>query len=250
MSVIGAELRKAVTLPAIWLGIAGMVAGTLVLTVLNAMTVKKAAAGTSSSPFEAAYAIAPLGTVTAVIIGVLVVSSEYVAGTAEAGSGKQILATLCAIPGRAKLLIAKVATVSVVVLLASAVTLPANVAVARMVIGNGHETVTVMQALNRCLGAVIYWVLTALMAAAITVVARNGVIPLLVLIVNSGLVSVSYLLTKVTGLAHWLPDMAGRRLFGDLSEGGLDAARGGIVMAAWTLGFLLVAGYVLAKRDV
>ena len=90
-----------------------------------------------------------------------------------------------------------------------------------------------------------------LIAFAITVVTRSGIVPLIVLIVNSSLVSVSLLLTRLTPLAHWLPDLAGRRLFGGVStvEGGLDAVPGGLVMSAWTLALLLVAGFVFARRD-
>jgi ABC-type transport system involved in multi-copper enzyme maturation permease subunit len=135
---------------------------------------------------------------------------------------------------------------------AAALTLPLTTWVAATVIGDGAvETVTTQDAVRRCLGGALYWLLTALIAFAITALARSGVIPLLVLIVNSSLVSFSLLLTNITPLAHWLPDMAGRRLFDGpyTVEGGLDAGPGAVVMAGWTVALLAIAAIVFRRRD-
>ena len=92
-----------------------------------------------------------------------------------------------------------------------------------------------------------------LIAFAITVLARSGIIPLIILIANSSVVSVSLLLTNLTPAAHWLPDMAGRNLFGfpadSVVPGGLDPTPGAIVMAGWALALLIVAGIVFRRRD-
>jgi hypothetical protein len=89
---------------------------------------------------------------------------------------------------------------------------------------------------------------------AITVLARSGVIPLVVLIANSSLVSVSILLTHLTPLAYYLPDLAGMRLFvADDSLGlfaeALDPLTGALVMAAWALGLLALSAAVFHRRD-
>jgi ABC-type transport system involved in multi-copper enzyme maturation permease subunit len=253
-----AELRKAVTLPATWVALAVTLFGSVGVTVLNAVAVRAALDSGAresvafSSAFDTAYAAVPLGTVGAVVIGVVVMSSEYAANSTDAGSGRQITATLAASPRRTGLLVAKAQTVVLLVAMTAAAAIPASAAVARLLIGAGPpETVSLDDALVRSVGAALYWTLTGLMALAITTLTRSGIIPLIVLIVNSSLVSFSLLLTNVTPLAHWLPDMAGRRLFLGMPtvEGGLDTGPGAVVMAAWTLALLAVAGVVLSRRD-
>jgi ABC-type transport system involved in multi-copper enzyme maturation permease subunit len=253
-----AELRKAVTLPASWVAGAVTLFGSAGVTVLNAVAARGALdsgaqeSGEFFSAFDTAYAAVPLGTVGAVVLGVVAMSSEYAANTTDAGSGRQITATLAASPRRTGLLVAKALTVVLLVVLTAAVTIPACVGVARLVIGAGPpETVGLDEALVRSLGAALYWTLTGLIALAITTLARSGIVPLVVLIANSSLVSFSLLLSNVTPLAHWLPDLAGRRLFVGMAtvEGGLDAGPGALVMGAWTLVLLAVAGVVLSRRD-
>ncbi|GAA3661270.1 ABC transporter permease [Microbacterium marinilacus] len=256
---VSAELRKAATLPAVWAGAAVAILGSLGITLLNAVTARSAiAAGradellASTSAFETGYAAAPLGTVGAVVIGVVLISSEYTANSPDAGGGRQLTTTLTVIPRRLTVLTAKAVAVVAVVAVAALVALPACLVLARAVIGDaGHETVSAQEALWRWLGACLYWTLTGLLAFAIAVLTRSGVVPLIVLIVNSSLVSVSLLLTNITPLAHWLPDMAGRRLFGgvDTIDGGLDTLPGALVMAAWTVGLLAVAGAAFTRRD-
>lgn len=253
-----AELRKAVTLPAVWAGGAVALLGSLAITWINAGYVRSAvAAGTpervaGTSPIETAFAAAPLGTVGAVVIGVVLVSSEYTAHTAELGGGRQITATLTAVPRRAALLAAKATAAVLLTVVVAALTLPASVALARAVIGEaGTETVEVGDAVVRCLSMALYWTLMGLLALSITVLTRSGALPLLVLVVNSSLVSVPYLLTRVTPLANWLPDMAGRALFGGFEpeEGWLDPVPGALVMAAWAVAGLVVAAVVMRRRD-
>lgn len=233
--------------------------GSIGITVLNAVTTRNAiAAGRAeelladTSPFETAYAAVPLGTVGAVIIGVMAMSSEYTANSPDAGGGRQISATLAATPRRITLLLTKAITIVLLVVATALVTIPACVAIAMAIIGDaGQEAVATDEAVLRSLGAMLYWVLTGLLAFAITVLTRNGIIPLIILIVNSSLVSISLLLTNITPLAHWLPDMAGRRLFGGVHtvDGGLEALPGALVMAAWTLALLAAASGVFSRRD-
>lgn len=103
----------------------------------------------------------------------------------------------------------------------------------------------------RMLGAALYWVLTGLMALATTVFTRSGVIPLIILIMNNSLVSFLFLLTRVTDLANWLPDMAGRSLFGGeyIVDGAPGPVAGAITMAVWTAGLLVIAALVFRWRD-
>lgn len=255
---VRAELRKAATLPGSWAGIAVTVLGSVALTALNAgMTRAAIDAGQPesrafTSAFENAFAAMPLGTVGAVIVGVVMMSSEYAANSPDAGGGRQIASTLTATPRRWTVLAAKAIVVVAVVLGSAALALPATLGVAAALIGAaGAETSTVAEQLARCLGATLYWSMSGLIAFAITVVLRGGIVPLIVLIVNNSLVSIPLLLSTITPLAFWLPDLAGRQLFGGdyLVEGGLDALPGALVMAAWTAALLVVAGVVFRRRD-
>lgn len=254
-----AELHKAATLPAVWAGLAVALLGSLGITLLNAVTTRGAIASgrahelvADTSPFETAYAAVPLGTVGAVVIGVVLMSSEYAATSADAGGGRQLTTTLTALPHRGTALAAKAVTIVALVAASAVVTIPACVALAQAILGDGgRETITCHEALLRSGGAALYWALTGLLAFAITVLARSGIVPLIVLIANSSLVSISLLFTNITPLAHWLPDMAGRRLFGgiDTVDGGLEAIPGALVMGAWTVALLAVAAVVFARRD-
>ncbi len=253
-----AEFRKTVTLPGTSVGIAVALLGSCAITLLNGLQIRAAVdagkpeTAAYTSPFETAFAAMPIGTIAAIIVGVIAFSSEYAINSADTGGGRQITATLTATAHRASVLAAKAITVVLLIVVAAALTLPATIGIAHAVIGAaGTETVAPHEAMTRCLGGTLYWILTGLMAFATAVLTRNGVIPLIVLIVNSSVVSVSLLLTKLTPLAHWLPDLAGRRLFGGLDtiEGGLDATPGALVMAGWTA--LLLASAVIAfhRRD-
>ncbi len=250
--LLAAELRKAVTLPAVGIGVLVTLLGSVAITLVNALASRSAlGTGSDGSAFENAFGAAPVGTVGAVLIGVVVIGSEYTASAAVDGGGRQITSTLTAAPHRVRLLAAKAGTTALVVLLSAAVTLPATVLVARAVLGGAPETVAPGDAVLRVLGAAAYWVLTALIAGAITTLTRSGIVPLIVLIVNSTVVSVSYLLTRLTPLAHWLPDMAGRWLLAgiDTVPGGLAVLPGALVMVGWTVALLVVAALVLHRRD-
>lgn len=260
-NVLLAELRKTTALPAAWAGVAVAVLGSVAITVLNAVMVRGAVTDgeperiAGSSPFEAGFTAAPIiGVVGAVVIGVIVIGSEYTADRAESGGSRQITTTLAATPQRVPLFIAKALVVVVFVVLTAAVTIPGSVALAGGIIGEvGVETVGAEEAAVRALGAALYWMLMGLIAFSITVLTRSGVIPLVVLIANSSVVSFSLLLTNLTPLAHWLPDMAGRNLFGFPTEyavpGGLAPVPGAIVMAGWALVLLVVAALVFRRRD-
>ncbi|BCY08772.1 hypothetical protein [Actinoplanes sp. L3-i22] len=240
--VLSAEVRKTITLPASWVAAAVTLLGSLLITLLNGYAVHADPAGSAFiAPLDIAFAAAPLGTVGASVLGVIVFSSEY---TGE----RQITTTLAAVPNRVLLLAAKAIVVVLFVVVVAAVTMPVTIGAARLLVGGA---VSVPTAVIQCLGAALYWLLSGLIALAITVFARNGVVPLVVLIVNGSLVSFSLLLSKVSPVGFWLPDMAGRRLLDGAHtvDGGLGAVPGALVMVAWTVLLLAAATAVLHRRD-
>ncbi|MFT0846691.1 ABC transporter permease [Actinomycetaceae bacterium L2_0104] len=259
MHTVAGEFRKALTLPGVWAGLGVGVFASLAICVLNAVTVRSAVGSgdvsrlADTSTFETVFAIMPLGTVGAVIIAVMIMGSEYTADSAESGGSRQILTSLRAVPGRSTLMVAKSFVTVVLVVLMAAIMFPVCAAAAHLVIGGaGTETVTVADAITRALQGSLYWILMGLIALAIAALTRGVLIPLVFLIVNSSLVSFSFLLTKVTSLANWLPDMAGRNLFSGIGLGpqeGPDPLPGAIVMAIWAIGLLAAATIVFVRSD-
>lgn len=260
MRAVAAELRKTATLPAALVAVTVAALGSIGITLLNAINVRGAIQAGQlesvayTSPVEAVFSAVPLGTVGAVILGVVAISSEYSANSPDAGGGRQIAATLAATPRRLTVLAAKAITVGLLVAVTAAVTVTACLALAHTVIGDATPAPDDADGLlARAVGTGVYWTLTGLIALAITVLTRSGVVPLIVLIANSSLVSVSLLLTNLTSLAYYLPDIAGMRLFTGntwtMFEDALDPLTGGLVMAAWTLGLLGLSAVVFTSRD-
>lgn len=254
---LAAELRKIASLPASFAALGLALLGSLGLTVLNAVGVRGAIDSGQldtvafTSPLETAFAAIPLGTVGAVILGVVAMGSEYTANSPDAAGGRQITTTLTATPQRLRLIAAKAVALTLLVVAVAAVTIPACVAVARLIIGDAPPPDRLGDVVTRSLGAALYWTLTALIALALTTLARSGTIPLVILIVNSSLVSVSLLLSRLTPWAYYLPDAAGISLFaGEAWDGNaLDPAPGGLVMAAWTILLLMIAAAAFTRRD-
>jgi hypothetical protein len=257
---VAVELRKTATLPAAFAAFALAVLGPVAITLLNAVGVRDALESgrtdmlAYTSPVEAVFSAVPLGTVGAVVLGVVAIGHEYTSTGDGAGGGRQVTATLTAVPRRAVVLTAKAVAVVLLVAATAAVALPASLALANAVVGDAASAPDDAAGVPaRMLGAGLYWALTALIALAVTALTRSGVIPLIVLVVNSSLVSVSFLLTRVTSAARFLPDVAGMRLFAraDLIavEDALAPVTGGLVMAAWAVGLLAVAAAVLLRRD-
>lgn len=257
---VAAELRKTATLPATFVALVVAILGPVAIATLNALSVRNAIASgrpdamAYTSPAEAAFSAVPLGTVGAVVLGVVAISSEYTANSDDAGDGRQFTTTLTATPRRHAVLAAKTLTLALLVLGATAAAIPASLAVSHLIIEDATPASTLTGHLvGRALGAGLYWLLTALMALAITVLTRNGIVPLIVLIANSSLVSFSLLLSQLTPLARYLPDLAGTRLFAHESlvavDDTLDPRLGGLVMAAWAAGLLVIAVVVFTRRD-
>ncbi len=258
MHLVRAELRKTLTLPATAVALAIATIGPIALAVLNAFHVRDALTSGRidnvgyTNAAEAALSAVPLGTAGAMVLGVVAISSEYTANSTDSGGGRQISTTLMATPRRWTLLAAKAAVVVALVVLAALVSLSISLVAAAAIIGDAAQT-SVDEPIGRFVGAGLYWALAALMALAITVLARSGIVPLIVLITNGTVVSVSFLLWKVTPLARYLPDLAGTRLFAGESFTAVDDAlppvTGGLVMTGWAVALLLLAGVVLNRRD-
>jgi hypothetical protein len=150
-------------------------------------------------------------------------------------------------PHRMRLLAAKAAALATVVAAQAAIVTAATLGLTHALLGDHvpawHP--------GRIAAAILYWVLVALFSSAITLIARNGIVPLTLLIINSTVVSVSYLLTKLTDLANYLPDIVGARMFltGSQFEVHIHPVVAGLTMGAWIAVLLAIGAYLFQRRD-
>ncbi|MGC4747972.1 hypothetical protein ACLQ28_20295 [Micromonospora sp. DT201] len=249
MSLVRAELRKLLGLPTAWVG---LVLGTLVAPVvvlLNAPYTRRAmAAGTLTDTSDLGLRDLGIGLIGPMVLGVIVVSSEYTATGQDTPGACQFTATLAATPDRVRLLMAKTTALVLVVVAQAAVTAAATLTLTQVLHGEHAPA----PALARVAAAIFYWTLTTLLAYAITLITRSGIVPLTLLIINSSVVSVSYLLTKVTSLAVYLPDIAGTQMFLRSGDFPVEIApvTAGLVMTAWVVALLAVGAVLFHRRDV
>ncbi|BCJ39529.1 hypothetical protein GCM10010168_62230 [Actinoplanes ianthinogenes] len=245
---IRAELRKLLGLPTARVGlILGVLIAPLLVLINAPATRESIADGTLGDPTDLGFRNLGIGLLGALILGVVSVSSEYTPTGDDSPGARQLTATLTAVPHRLRLLIAKATALVLVVAVQGLITATATLALTELVHGDAVPAPSVA----RVAGAILYWVLITLLAFAITLIARNGVITLTVLILNSSVVSVSYLLYKVMPLAAYLPDIVGPHMFirsMDLSLR-IPPVTAGLVMTAWVAAFLILAAWLFQRRD-
>jgi hypothetical protein len=254
MSLLRAELTKLLRLPSARGAIgAGLVLAPL-LTYFNSTAVLAlihdgdavAAANLPDAGFmDLAYPV-----ITAIILGVVAVSSEYLAGAEDSGGGRQIYTSLVAVPSRVRLLLAKTGALALTVAALAAGTATVTVVISRAALDEYAAPFT-GQTVLRILGVVLYWVFAALIACGATLLTRSGVVPLTVLILNNSVVSVTYLIAEVVPAANYFPDLVGARMFLHNAESAwrIGPVTGGLAMFGWALAALTVGGVVFHRRD-
>jgi hypothetical protein len=248
VSVVRAELRKLLGLPTAWVG---LVLGTLltpIIMLLNAPYTRRAIAdGTITDTSDLGLRNLGIALVGPMILGVVVVSSEYTSTGEDSPGARQLTATLAAVPDRLRLLAAKTTALILVVAAQATAAAAATLTLTQVLYGEHAPAPD----LARAAAAILYWVLTALLAYAITLITRNGIVPLTLLIINSTVVSVSYLLTKVTDVAAYLPDIVGAQMFIRDADFPVKLApvTAGLVMSAWIAALLGVGAVLFHRRD-
>lgn len=248
MRAFNAELSKLFSLPGIWLAfLIGALAPAVIAVLDSIVERKEIIAGVSTRLSEVGYIGLGFGVQGVILLGVLAVSSEYLTEGSESGGGQQISASLTVVPSRLHFLLAKAGAVTVISLLLCIVAIMTTVSATHLVLGE----YTPAFEWSRLFGAVCYWTFTALIAFGITVITKNGIIPLAVLIINSSVVSLSVLLGKVTELAFYLPDRAGIEMFITPYTGEFHTPfTGGLIMFAWVAVLFIIATIIFHRRDV
>lgn len=253
LRTIASEFRKTLTLPAALVALGIALFGSIAVSLIIAVHDAHPGQASPTTPASVVFNAVPLGTVGAVILGVIVISSEYTSNSPDAGGGRQISATLVAIPHRLVLLLSKVIAVIVLIVATAAVAIAASLGLAHLILGSTGGADDLGGTITRSAGVALYWTLMSLIAFAVTVFTQSGIIPLIWFIANSSVISVSLLLTKLTSLARYLPDLAGMRLFAAPSSlainDPLDPLTGGLVMTGWAIVLLAVSAVVFTRRD-
>lgn len=247
MRAFNAELSKLFSLPGIWLAfLIGAFAPAVIAALDSTAQKEEIIAGVSTRLSEVGFIGLGLGVQGVIILGVLAVSSEYLTESSESGGGQQITTSLTVVSSRLYVLLAKAGAVTVISILFSIVAIITTLSATHLILG---EYTPVFE-WSKLIGVVCYWILTALLAFGIAVLTKNGIIPLAVLIINTSVVSFSFLLSKVTKLALYLPDRAGLEMFMFMSDRFLTPFTGGLVMLAWVIVLFIVAAIVFLRRDV
>jgi ABC-2 type transport system permease protein len=247
MRAFNAELSKLFSLPSIWLAFLIGAFTPAVIAALDSIAQKEEIiAGVSTRLSEVGYIGLGFGVQGVIILGVLAVSSEYLTESSESGGGQQIITSLTVVSSRLHFLLAKACAVTVISILLCIVAIMTTVSATHLILGD----YTPAFEWSKLIGAVCYWAFTALLAFGITVLTKNGIIPIAVLIINTSFVSFSFLLSKVTKLAFYLPDRAGLEMFMFMSDRFLTPFTGGLVMFDWVAVFFIIAAIVFHRRDV
>jgi ABC-2 type transport system permease protein len=258
-----AELSKLVGQPAVRAGSVVTVVAPAVIAALNGTSLAHAieigdqGGFLSLSTVDSGFSELAIGVVGVLIIAVVSVSSEYARTPAALGRTRQLSSTLVAMPVRTALAGAKIAVLVAWVLAISLVAIPAALVATRLSLGS-HATAP---NLWHAAGVAAFYLTMALLAQAVTTVLRSGVLPLVVFLANSSVVSVGMLLLQVTSWAKYLPDIAATSLMFTEAEftmgaaavsrnsAPLGAATAVCVLLGWSALSVAVTVAVWARRD-
>lgn len=246
MRAFNAEMSKLFSLPSIWLACFIGAFAPAIFAGLDSLAQKEdIIAGVSTRLAEVGYIGLGFGVQGVIILGVLAVSSEYYTESSESGGGRQIETSLSVVPSRLNFLLAKAGAVTAISLLLCIMAIVTIVLSTKLILGEYAPTYEWF----RLFGAICYWVFTALLAFGLTVLTKNSIIPLTILMINSSVVSFSILLAKVTTLAVYLPDRAGIDMFMSMSDRFHTPLTGGLVMFTWVVVLMTIAAIVFHRRD-
>jgi len=214
------------------------------------------AAGCGQDPSKISFTGVDLGQAAVAIVAVLAVSAEYSTG--------MIRTTLAAMPGRIKLLAAKAAVVSVLILAAGALAAAGSLLTGWLILpghgftrAHGFAPLTLADGpvLRATAGSVLYLALIGLLSLGAAAAVRDSAVAIgLVLGVLYLLPIVAAVVSNATVRRHLLqaaPMTAGLDIQATTGLRSLPLSpwQGLAVLAAWAAGALLAGGLLLRLRD-
>lgn len=235
-----AEAAKLGSLPAIWL----VYAGTLVLTVVFAIAFSTNAEFGSGSVSVLDYGVVAVSwtQVGFFLIGVIASTSEYIGG--------QVRTTLIAIPDHVAWRLAATVALATLVFAMAAITVAVSVLTVLVNTGTSVGDIDVLLTLRITLSAAVYLALMAILSSALGIFIRKAIPTAGILLVYLLIVS-PILSPLLQGLnLYVLPDIAAYTLwFATVPEAAPPASIGWLVVAAWTIAFLIASISVARRRD-
>lgn len=253
MKAIYSEFYKFFSLPSAWLAFLISIMVSPTVAIINSYSVLSDLKRSSSFNVSSSIGFQELGFGVAgvIILGVIIISSEYFTESEESGNSRQITTSLMSVPSRLKLLLSKCVVVTISSAICAIIAIFITFVAIKLILGPYAPVIGVKE-VTRFIGVIYYWILTGLLAFSITVFTRHGVIPLTLLIMNTSVVTFTYLLTKITSLANYLPDMAGLRMFTEITGSKMNFSPlfAGTIMTIWVFSILFIAAIIFCRRDV
>ena len=243
ITTLHAELTKTLTLPSIQLTLAAAVIVPPALALAAGLTFDPGAPAGASFPIEAhGFETAGFGQPLVILLAALITGTEYLDG--------QLRSTLLAVPQRGRVLGAKLIVTALLAALVGLIATAAAVLLSHAALGEhglAPQEFTTGMAWN-LLGVVTNYALMAVLAAAITVLARTLVVTLIVLVPLVLGLTIS-LLGALPAL-RYLPDLAGLQLLTRYPGVGLlEPEVGVLVMGGWAVVLVVAAALTFVRRD-
>ena len=237
-----AELTKLRTLPVALGAIAAALLLPPALAVMMGLNQAGSRSAAAINPDGQGFEAAGFGQPLVILLAAVIVGSEYRSGL--------LRSTQLATPRRVRLLAAKVIVIAGLTFTLAIVSTGLAVMLRQAVLGDDgippNEFTSGMW-LN-VLGVGVNWMLIALVSAALTVLARSALLPVIVLVPL--VLGLGVALVTVLPWLKYAPDLAGLQLISRYPGIGLlDPITGGVVMAAWAAALLLPAFIVFTRRD-
>lgn len=239
-----AELTKTFTLRSIRVALVTALVVPPALSWASGLAFDPDAVAGASFPIEShGFETAGFGQPLVILLAALIVGSEYLDG--------QLRTTLLALPRRGRALGAKLIVITVLAALIGLIATSAAVLFKHAILGEhglAPHQFTIGMAWN-LVGVAVNYALMALIAAAITVLARTLIVTLVVLVPLVLGLTVSLL--AAIPMLRYLPDLAGLQLLTAYPGIGLlDPIPGALVMAGWAGLLIAAASVVFVKRDI
>lgn len=242
--IMQAELTKTFTLRPIQAALTAALIAPPALAVASGLAFDPASPVTAGlQPESHGFETAGFGQPLVILLAALIVGSEYVDGS--------LRTTLLATPQRGRLFAAKLVVTAGLAALIGMIATSAAVLLKHTALAEHGLAVTEFtsdMAWN-IVTVTINYTLIALIAAAVTAIARTFVVTLVVLVPL--VLGLTISLVSMLPLLRFLPDLAGIQLLTSYPRVGLlDPLPGGLVMAAWAALFLSAATHAFVRRDV
>ncbi|ASD20848.1 hypothetical protein B7495_00930 [Cryobacterium sp. LW097] len=239
---IAAELTKIRTLPAALVTISAALVLPPALSFAMGLNVAASRSPAATGDDTGGFEVAGFGQPLVILLAALIVGCEYQNGLLRSSQ--------LAVPNRLRLLGAKAIVVAALAFLLAVVAVGLGVAVRQVSTGGAgiaELELTPAMTLNLLMVG-LNWTCISLISAALTVLARSILLPVIVLIPL-----VLGLGVALVGLLPWLkftPDLAGLQLISRYPGMGLlEPLPGGVVMVAWVVLLLAPAFVLFGRRD-